>query len=276
MTLAEASGELGGRAAVESRLPGLSEWKRVADYRDYQISQMANVATYLNSPLTAEQVLEFEADHVAIATGARWCDSGMGRANHTPIPRSDAAKVVKPDAIFAGHDVDGPVVIFDDDHFYMGGLIAELLRSKGHDVTLVTTASEVSSWTHNTLEQERIQGRLIEMDVRLVPLHNVTAVTDGSATLSCVYTDRTQDIPCATFVPVTMRLPVDALYQELLDRTGAIGDADPKTLTRIGDCLGPSTIAAAVYSGHRFARELGEAATDAVPFRRELIELAAE
>ncbi len=29
-------------------------------------------------------------------------------------------------------------------------------------------------------------------------------------------------------------------------------------VTRIGDCLAPSSIADAVYSGHRFAREFGD------------------
>ena len=36
------------------------------------------------------------------------------------------------------------VVIFDDDHYYMGGVLAELLASEGHEVTLVTPAARVS------------------------------------------------------------------------------------------------------------------------------------
>ena len=87
VTLAEAGPEMGGRVLREATsLPGLMEWKRVADYRTYQISQMANVQTFLNSPLTAEEVLEFAADHIVIATGARWCESGVGRAVTRPIP----------------------------------------------------------------------------------------------------------------------------------------------------------------------------------------------
>ncbi len=45
------------------------------------------------------------------------------------------------------------------------------------------------------------------------------------------------------------------------------------TLKQIGDCHGPATIAAAVYEGHRFARELGEEVSD-IPYRREITELA--
>ncbi|MEM1149827.1 MAG: FAD-dependent oxidoreductase [Pseudomonadota bacterium] len=272
VTLAEAGPALGGRVAVESRLPGLSEWRRVVEYRTYQLSQMVNVETYLESRLSAAEVFEVAADHVVVATGATWCASGVGRSNVAPIPVADGAFVLTPDRIMAGDAARGAVVLFDDDHYYMGGVLAELLRAKGHRVTLVTPAADVSHWTHNTLEQGRIQRKLMEMGVEIVPLHSVVACGDGAVTLECGYTDRRHDIACDTFIPVTMRRPVDTLYHDL--RAG-LGTADKApTLTRIGDCYAPGTIAAAVYSGHRFARELGEPASDATPFRRELPALA--
>ncbi|MEM7178676.1 MAG: FAD-dependent oxidoreductase [Pseudomonadota bacterium] len=271
VTLAEARDELGGRVAVESRLKGLSEWRRVADYREYQISQMANVETYLASALTAEQVLEFGADHVAIATGATWCTSGIGRENHAPVPAAAGAMVLTPDDIAAGVRPQGPVVVFDDDHYYIGGLMAEMLRDTGARVTLVTPAADVSHFTHNTLEQNRIQRRLIEMGVEIIPLHSLAEIGTGTATLECIYTERTREIPAAATVMVTMRRPVDALFHELQ----ALGGMKPgASLTRIGDCYGPGTIASAVYEGHKFARELGETPPPGVPFRRELPELA--
>jgi dimethylamine/trimethylamine dehydrogenase len=274
VTLADAGKSLGGRVLCEATgLPGLMEWKRVADYRAYQISQMANVQTFLSSPLTADEVLELAADHVVIATGARWCDSGIGRALNRPIPRDAAGCIATPDAIIRGAVPVGPVVIFDDDHYYMGGLLAEKLRAAGCDVTLVTPAADVSTFTHYTLEQERIQGRLIEMEVKILPLHRVVHLGATSVTVACNFTDRPHEIACGCLVPVTMRQPVDALYHDLRKRVGA-GATAPSSLTRIGDCLAPGTIAAAVYAGHRYARELGEAASDAVPFKRELPALA--
>ena len=92
--------------------------------------------------------------------------------------------------------------------------------------------------------------------------HNLTAIRHGEVDIACAYTDQAQTLDCAATVLVTMRSPVDDLW------TGQPG------LTRIGDALGPSTIAAAVYSGHRFARELGEPDAGNVPFRRELINLS--
>ncbi|MCI2397859.1 FAD-dependent oxidoreductase [Aliiroseovarius subalbicans] len=269
VTLAEAEAETGGRVAVESRLPGLAEWGRVADYRQYQISQMANVAVYCQSRLTAEQVLEFEADHVVIATGSKWSASGKGRSNPHGIPTAPDAQVLTPDDISAGAIPRGPVIVFDDDYYYIGGLMAEKLRLEGHEVTYVTPAADVSHWTHNTMEQGRIQSRLIDLGVNIVPLHNLLAITGDMAELACIYSDKRQSLPCGAAVLVTMRDAIDDLFTDL----SAMAQA-PKSLTRIGDCLAPGTIAAATYSGHRFARELGEPIPDGVPFRRELPALA--
>lgn len=274
VTLADATTGVGGRVAVESQLPGLSQWRRVADYREYQVSQMPNVGLYLESRLSAEQVLEFEADHVVIATGSKWADHGIGRTNHFPIPKSDAARVITPDQICAGQIPEGPVVVFDDDYYYMGGLMAEKLRLEGHGVTYVTPAADVSHWTHNTMEQGRIQTRLMELGVKIIPLHNLTAIKDDHVELACVYTDARQRVACGTVIPVTMRTASDNLFHDISTTLESHPDAAPKSLTRIGDCLAPGTIAAAVYGGHRFARELGEPVTDGVPFRRELPALA--
>ena len=274
VTLAEASREFGGRVALESRLPGLAEWGRVRDYREVQISGMANVETYLESRLNAEQVLEFGAGHVVLATGSRWRRDGVGRRNHAPIPGSDRANIATPDDVIAGKTLSGPVVVFDDDHYYMGGVLAEKLRGLGHDVLLVTPAADVSHWTHNTLEQGRIQTRLLELGVEIVALHDLAAVGEGEVELACVFTGRRQSRACGSVVMVTARLPEDSLYLALNEDPSALAGAGVKSLRRIGDGLAPGTIAAAVYSGHRYARELDEPVAGGVPFRRELPQLA--
>ena len=77
--------------------------------------------------------------------------------------------------------------------------------------------------------------------------------------LACAYTGREKSIACETLILCTGRLPSDDLYQSLQGQL--------PSLTRVGDCLQPSSIADAVYSGHRFARLLGE---QDLPPRREL------
>ena len=106
------------------------------------------------------------------------------------------------------------------------------------------------------------------MGVTIVALHSLTNIYGGAIELACVYTGRRQTRRCGSLVLVTARLPEDELYHQLTTAGGL------RSVARIGDCLAPGTIAAAIYSGHRYARELDEPVSDGVPFRRELPQLA--
>jgi dimethylamine/trimethylamine dehydrogenase len=269
--LAEAGDELGGRVARESRLPGLAAWGRVRDYRVQQLASMANVSIYRDSRLTAEHVLEFGAARVVIATGSIWRRDGIGRAHSTPVPGLDGARIYTPDDIMAGATPAGPVVVFDDDHYYMGGVLAEKLRHDGLDVALVTPALAASAWTEFTLELQHIQTRLLELGIQIAANRNLIDFDGARAKIACVFTGRTSELPCASLVTVTARLPEEALYRALTAKPEALSAAGVKSVTAIGDALAPGTIAAAVYGGHRYARELdAPTAAGPVPFAREM------
>ena len=273
VTLAEACDELGGRVSRESALPGLSAWARVRDYRVGQIREMANVELYLASEMNAELVLEFAPDHVALATGALWRHDGAGRVTMAPAPGAEPGRVLTPDDIMAGQRPEGPVVIYDDDHYYLSSVIAELLRAEGHAVTLATPALCVARWTEHTLEQAKIEGRLVELGVDILARHRLKAVDDGAVELVETLKGATITLNGA-LVSVTARLPRDELYHALLVEPDALAGAGIQSVRRIGDCHGPATIAAAVYEGHRYARELDtKADPDAVPFKRERFDL---
>ena len=179
--LAEAGAELGGRVSRESRLPGLSEWARVRDWRVTQLERMANVTIYRESALEAEHVLEFGARHVAIATGSHWRSDGVGRDSGFAVPGFDGANVYTPDDLMSGRlPTEGPVIVWDDDHYYMGGVLAELCRNAGLEVTLVTPASMVSAWTVNTLEALPIAKRIARLGIEVVPYSSITGY-DGAS-----------------------------------------------------------------------------------------------
>jgi len=278
--LAEARRELGGRVTLESRLPGLGAWARVRDYRLTQLNKLANVEIFRDSRLDAGHILEFGATRVVLATGARWRRDGVGRANARPVTGFDQATVFTPDDLLTGALPEGPVIVFDDDHYYLGGVLAELLHAAGRAVTLVTPADKASAWTVNTLEQHAIQRRLLERGVIILTNRNIVACSGSGATLECTYTGRRAEVECRSVVTVTSRTPNDELMTALTDMADAVAGAGILSITPIGDCLAPGTIAAAVYAGHRYAREVerlaggrleGEAPdSDAVTFRREL------
>ena len=272
--LAEAGEQFGGRVTRESRLPGLAAWARVRDYRLNQLSKMQNVQLLRGSRVSAEEVLEFGASRVVIATGSRWRRDGVGRANPRPIRGfDDAHRVLTPDDLLDGASTSGSVLVFDDDHYYLGAVLAEKLRVDGHEVTLVTPADRVSAWTVNTLEQHAIQKRVLDLGVEVCANRNVVEFDGSRVVLECTYTGRQTILPAAAIVTLTSRLPNDELAQSLHALPDAVAAAGIVAITSIGDCLAPSTIAAAVYAGHRHAREYDRLPTDEVPFQRELTEL---
>jgi len=263
VTLAEARTELGGRVSRESAMPTLAEWARVRDWRITQLNKLPNVEIFLDSRMDAAQIIEFGADRVALATGASWRRNGIGPWHAAAVPGSESAHVLTPDDVMDGARPDGRVVIYDDDHYYMGSVLAEALRLGGAQVTLVTPATQVSAWAFNTDEQPRTQTWLLENGVAIETAMAVDRIENGHVVASCIYTGREREIEADHIVMVTGRSANEALYAELCDRVD---------ITRVGDCSSPGIIAAAVMAGHRYAREMDEK-PDGVPFLRDDAEI---
>ena len=263
--LAEAQKSLGGRVTLESKLPGLSAWARVRDYRMNQLDKMSNVDVFLDSTMTAADVVETGASLVGIATGSAWRRDGVGRHTTDAIPGSDRPHVLTPDDIMGGAEVDGPVVVYEDDHFYMASVVAEKLAADGHAVTVVTPGFTVARFTEFTLELVPIHRRLAEIGVRIVSNHKITRIDVDSVHVSDIYAGTDTTLECNNIIMVAGRTPNTSLYDELASK-----QADSRQrVYALGDAHAPSTIAAAVYSGHAFARNLTVELDDKAPFLRE-------
>ena len=254
VTLAEANRHLGGRIAHESTLPGLATWGRVRDWRMTMLAKLPNVQIFRESRMTAGDITDLNPDHLVLATGSRWRRDGVGVVGMEPLSFPNA---LTPDDVFSGTPTPGPVVIYDDEHYFMGGALAEKLARSGHAVTLVTPYPQVSGWTVYTDEQGFIQDRLMSLGVTLVTQHMMSAQGADYARITCATTGQPRDLACESLILVTGRQPIDELWQTLHTRPNAV---------RVGDCLAPSSIADAVYSAHHYARLLGE---PDLPPRRE-------
>ncbi|HNN14859.1 MAG TPA: FAD-dependent oxidoreductase, partial [Anaerolineales bacterium] len=263
--LTDAQREAGGRVLLESQLPNLIEWRRVVDWRLTQINKLENIYFYPSSPMTAQDVLDADAPHVILATGSTWRRDGIGRYHSRPVKGN--GNVFTPDDLMAGKLPTGKVILYDDDHYYMGGVLADLLATNGCEVTLVTPAPTISAWAEYTLERDRIYKRLLSLNVTLLPFHALASFSPTSATVSHVITSAESTLACDAIVVVTDRIPNDALYHELKP---ALADGRLKSLRIIGDAEAPNIIAQAVFSGHLAAREFDEAIDPEVtPFKVE-------
>ena len=257
VSLAEAGRELGGRLLFEASLPGLATWIRVRDHRQHMLEKLGNVESFRESAMTADDIVAFGADHVVLATGSRWRRDGIGIAAVKPVPISAGAPIGTPDDPGDGPD---PVLIYDDDHYFMAGALAEMLARSGRRVIYATSNPIVSAWTQTTDEQYLIEERLAGLGVDIRLSHTLGAIAGTRATFIRPPGSGEAVIEAGRIVLVTGRLPRDELYTELTE----LAKAPP--VTRIGDCLVPGLIADAVFSGHRFAREF-EAGV--APLRRE-------
>ena len=265
--LTDAQREAGGRVLLEAQLPNLIEWRRVIDWRLTQINKIENIYFYPSSPMTAKDVLDADAPHVILATGATWRRDGMGRYHSRPIPGN--GNIFTPDDLMNGKLPTGKVLIYDDDHYYMGGVLAELLATNGCEVTVVTPAPTISAWTEYTLEQERIYKRLLALNVTLLPHHTLASHSPTTATVTQTFTSAETNLACDAIVMVTDRIPNDSLYHELKP---AFADGRLKSLRIIGDAEAPNIIAQAVFAGHLAAREFDEVIDpDVTPFKVERV-----
>jgi len=229
----------------------------VRDYRLGQIEHMPNVEIFRESELSVDEVLSVGADHVVIATGATWRADGFGRSHPYPFKAlGPSTNILTPDDVMAGRMPDGPTVVYDDDSFYMGGVIAEKLRRANLPVILVTPENTVSAWCKYTSEQYQVQKGLLELGVEIKTAHSLLAYDGRQVMISCTHTEHQQSIKADALIMVTARQPNDGLYQALHYRIENEEQSPLHSLRRIGDCDAPAIIAAAVYSGHRYAREL--------------------
>jgi len=270
--LAEATRELGGRVLKEANLPGLNQWIRVRDYRLQQIEKMDCVEIFRESKLTAQEALDVGADHIAVATGATWRRDGYGAHALGSLPLlAPQDRIYTPDDIMSGNLPDGPIVVYDDDHYYMGSVIAERIAKSGQKVTLVTPQDTISAWGYYTYDRWRAQSRLMEMGVKLIVSKTLKDFGGGRVKLSCTYTGADTSLDCASVVMVTSRQPNDTIFTELSTLIDSTVDTAPKPLKRIGDCEAPAIIAAAVYSGHRYARNLEESIDPDNPLKHDRV-----
>ncbi|MCA0329490.1 MAG: NAD(P)-binding protein [Actinobacteria bacterium] len=276
-TLLEGSRTLGGRVRREAALPGLAAWIRVVDHRDQLLRDLPSVEHHLESPTTADDLLEFGFEHVVLATGSYWRADGIGRSRLVPLAVGESALVLTPDDLMAGvrPPSAGRVVVYDDDHYYLGAVIAELLALEGHDVELVTPSPHVSAWSANTLELTRIRRHVMESGIHVTTDRSLVSVSAGGAVSECVFTGAEREHDAAAVVLVTSRVSDDVLLRELLARREHWTAAGIRSVRAVGDALAPGTIAAAVWSGRAYAETLD---TDDdplfVPFRREVTQLA--
>jgi dimethylamine/trimethylamine dehydrogenase len=275
--LREAEKELGGHWRSIATLPRLSEWGRVITYRQAQLAKLRkNVDVHVGiGKMTADDVLQYGADRVVIATGSHWCPDGRG-ANYGPIAGADASlpHVLTPAQVMQGKPVAGKrVLILDGDGHFMGLALAELMANQGKQVTYVSDASDVSEYGVFTMESGNNKRMMFENRIKSYCNHWVDRIELGCVRLSYLYKFGPDligpstgsvprkdnggefDLPIDAVILVTSRYSDTRLWQELKARKADWAANGIQDVFRIGDCKAPAQLNQALWDAHRLGRE---------------------
>ena len=252
VAIADSNKELGGRINMESKLPGMTSYKRGVDYRVNQINQLSNVDVFLDNTLSPDDVLELGFDHVVTATGSTWQPSIMDEKS-APVLIDKSDSIFTPEDILNGCELKSPVIIFDFDYYYMGGLMAEYIKDLGHEVTIITPFDKVSPWSFNSNEIDEIQLRLQEKDIRVITQCRIKKVKDSSVKLIHKVSHEETDIDRGSLVLVGYRKQNDSLYDSLISDEEALKTSGIKSVQNIGDSNAPGAVVHAVFAGHLYA-----------------------
>jgi len=253
---------------------GLGEWSRIVNYRQVQLDKLKNVEVHLNSTLSAQDVLEYGAEIVVIATGCHFATDGLNPATHAPIPGADASLDwhLTPDEVVKGNKQIGQrVLVLENEAYFMGASIAQKLAGEGKDVTLVTQAADVADYMHYTLEAPMLHRDLHRLGVDIRTYTMVDSIAPGAVELFNVWDGRHKDtVEVDTVVLCTQRVSNDELYRELKADPGALEREGIEALYVIGDASAPRMIVDSIFDGHRLAREIdSDNPAMPLPFIRE-------
>jgi dimethylamine/trimethylamine dehydrogenase len=230
--LVDAAPDIGGHLRWLPQLPGLGDWARVLDWRRIQLRKLRRqIEVISGEELTADDVREYGAELVVIATGSSWAADGFsvfGELHAAGDPR-----VVTPEQVLDGLP-DGDVAVVDAEGYLVGAACAELALERGRRVTYHSPFDVVAPLLDETLEAHVVRARLAAAGLTIAPLPASVAELDAGAV-----------------VLVTQRRSDETLYLEVLEDPG-----DVEAVFRVGDCVAPRILADAIFDGHRLAREI--------------------
>jgi hypothetical protein len=244
--LLERAATLGGKVRLAASLPGRGE---LADFADWRAAECARrgVTIELGVEASAESVLALAPDAVVVATGGRASTQGLAKWWSMPVPGSDQPFVIDHERALREHASLGPrVVIFDVVGHIEGPGLAELLASRGVEVTLASPFAQPLLLDAETLAQAL--ARACRAGARWCPTTGIASIGAHELTLVQLLSGKTERVEAVSQVVIrTHGLPEDALYHALRGRVEVV---------RVGDAVAVRNVDRAVYDGHLAGRRV--------------------
>lgn len=238
------AGQLGGKARLESQLPGRRDIAKALDYQQRQAVEHG-VRIELDVFATEERVLAERPDTVVLATGSRMvrplgldADSEPGTSVRDYLDEVDCT---------GGDLVDGTAVLYDFDHTGGTYAVADLLAQRYRHVTILTPRPHLGDGVPY-LNLLGVYRRLYEAGVRIVPSSEPVLCKDNVVRYANVFTGETTEVEdVRLFTWSTPREPNDELAAPL---------AAGMEVHLVGDAYSPRSMLAAIHEAQTLAERL--------------------
>ena len=245
VTLAEASDRLGGRFRLAGMQPRRAQILDLIEWYGTQLSRLQVRVNY-NSPMDAQEVRDFGADAVVLATGAQPAGTGFQKAlpQLEALPGIDNGSVFSVDEIMARSARPGEQVILLDDIGHWDGLGTALhLAEAGHRVTVVTWLPVIGAELTRTTADWPIRRRFKQLGVRTFTETAIKEWHGGGATLVDLRDGEEIRIDADSLVLAGIPVAEDWLARDL--------QGSGLEIHTIGDSVHPRRVHMAIHEGRK-------------------------
>lgn len=250
VTLAEASGHLGGQFRLAGMQPRRGQVLELIEWYQRQLEKLQVTVRY-NTPMDDDDIIAFGADETVLATGSLPAETGFQKW----LPEFDSLPGIELGNVWSVEDVmsrsaqlQDPVIVLDEAGHWRGCGTAWHLAEQGHQVTLVTPDPMVGRELVRMAADLPLRRRLKELGVAFVTESAVAEWHGDGATLISLLDDTKERVPAGSLVLATTNQAESSL-QEALDQRDFRHHG-------IGDCVAPRQAPYAIYEGRDLALRL--------------------
>jgi NADPH-dependent 2,4-dienoyl-CoA reductase/sulfur reductase-like enzyme len=243
VTLAEAGPELGGAFRLAGLQPRRSQISELIEWYRRELERL-DVRVLVNTPLSGDDVAEFHADAVVLATGSQPAGTGFQRqlAMVDTMPGVDARNVWSIDDVMANRANPGhTVVLLDDTGDWRGGGTAWHLAERGHRVVIVTPHPMVGFWIQRTAGDGNLRATLARLGATWLTESAITEWKGDRALVRSLLDGTITEVAADALVLSTTNVADTTVFDELSGR------ADP--VVQVGDAVAPRLAVHAIYEG---------------------------
>ncbi|MBY8977060.1 FAD-dependent oxidoreductase [Rhodobacteraceae bacterium NNCM2] len=241
VTLFEASEQLGGQLRLWSGAPMTREYAKTLDWFEGQLNRL-QVSIRLGHAVSGEDIANFEADAIILATGAKPL-----KTEDFPREAGSTIPVTDPWSVIAEQPTGKHVLVIDEGGGRAALSAADTLLDSNR-VTIVTAEFAVGEMVTPTLKPP-IYERFLKAGAEFRPSELVERLSATSVITRNVHSGAEVEIAGVDLVVNWQGAETVATLEGALRETG-------KLAAVIGDCLAPRQVHIAIAEGAMAARNL--------------------